>query len=720
MNADRGQSGFKRPPDDPMAPPAPLTLEPADLDFGILHRLVRRRLAAILALTLLLTALCLPLILTLRHSYSAYAQMLITPPAARDLVTQPEEARRLDLGQEVDRVVTHDSIEEVIRRLKLDTLPEFNPRLQPPGLVDRLKALLGPPPEAPTAAANALQVHARVASSVSVYRLGTSSVVQVVFVSRDPDLAAAAVNAFVDIYRARRNAMSQRDLLAARDWLTRLRAQQAERLGTAWDELQAFRSTHGIASGQGQSEPSLRLAALTIQQSDLARRRAIVQEALAAVEDPALDFEGSKDKQMPLVSQLRVELAAKEGELAKLRQTYGESYGAVATLVAQVEGLRDRIAAQVTASEAQLKARLTLIDDEAARVAQRIDTVRETITQDSLAAADLVNMVARADGMAAALRDLDKQIDALGTELTFDAVDIEILTPATRPLGPNTRGKKYYLAVALVASAAVSLAAVALRDLFDKRIRSLAELNLPTETLDAGLLPLLPRHRIARLAEIVPGDPGSFFADAVRNLLATLELETGGQPLRSLLVTSAREGEGKTTVATALALALRARNRRVVLVSCDAGDKPRGATAAGAAASRPQPCLEDRIRRDAATGIEHLRRDRPGSGFFPGPVDLANLAALAATGNVTVIFDAPAVLSGTAARLPPGLSDSCLVVARWGRTSGTLVRLAFERLQPGQGTTMFAVLNAVDYRRQAFYGVPDAPAFRELARASRT
>lgn len=58
-------------------------------------------------------------------------------------------------------------------------------------------------------------------------------------------------------------------------------------------------------------------------------------------------------------------------------------------------------------------------------------------------------------------------------------------------------------------------------------------------------------------------------ARCYEGLIANLRWQHGGRPLRSILVTSAKPAEGKSTVALALAMALTLSGKRVLLVDAD-------------------------------------------------------------------------------------------------------------------------------------------------------
>lgn len=68
---------------------------------------------------------------------------------------------------------------------------------------------------------------------------------------------------------------------------------------------------------------------------------------------------------------------------------------------------------------------------------------------------------------------------------------------------------------------------------------------------------------------VMTGDPGSRYAEQFRHVRANLQFTAGPFEAKSLVVTSAGPGEGKSTVASNIAVALAQDGKRVVLVDAD-------------------------------------------------------------------------------------------------------------------------------------------------------
>jgi tyrosine-protein kinase len=108
-----------------------------------------------------------------------------------------------------------------------------------------------------------------------------------------------------------------------------------------------------------------------------------------------------------------------------------------------------------------------------------------------------------------------------------------------------------------------------LRDALDTRVRSTDEI---AEQLGLPLLARLPRPpaKLARHNRLLTvNDPDSLAAEGFKILRANVDIARMETEAQTLLVTSARDGEGKSTTVANLAVALARSGQRVVLVDLD-------------------------------------------------------------------------------------------------------------------------------------------------------
>lgn len=91
------------------------------------------------------------------------------------------------------------------------------------------------------------------------------------------------------------------------------------------------------------------------------------------------------------------------------------------------------------------------------------------------------------------------------------------------------------------------------------------ELGVPT----LGVLPLLAKRRAGAYGGPGEGMPGILFTDAVNGICTRLLCDDRLSKNSVLMVTSANEDEGKTTVATQLAMGMARAGRKTLLLDCD-------------------------------------------------------------------------------------------------------------------------------------------------------
>jgi capsular polysaccharide biosynthesis protein len=135
---------------------------------------------------------------------------------------------------------------------------------------------------------------------------------------------------------------------------------------------------------------------------------------------------------------------------------------------------------------------------------------------------------------------------------------------AAAPVSPQPL-RNVGLAVAL--GLIVGVGAAALRESLDSTIRSPEALQ---DAVSAPVLSAIPFDRKAEKAPLITeGSAQSTRAEAMRQLRTNLQFVNVDRPLRSLVVSSALPGEGKSTTACNLGIAFAEAGKRVILIDAD-------------------------------------------------------------------------------------------------------------------------------------------------------
>jgi len=200
---------------------------------------------------------------------------------------------------------------------------------------------------------------------------------------------------------------------------------------------------------------------------------------------------------------------------------------------------------------------------------------------------------------------------------------------------------------------------------------------------DPAALGATNKRRIALL------QPDCFVAEQFRTVRGRIDSIAAERPIRTVTVTSARRGEGKTIAAVNLAVVTAMSvGRRVLLVDCDLREPQVHRTlglrpeAGLAEVLTDQASLEDAIIKVDGINLEVL----PVHGLPPNPSELLASARMRqvvedlAGGYDTVVFDLPNALGIPDAKAVSELTDGLVLVVRADETPEEEVEAALDVL----------------------------------------
>jgi capsular exopolysaccharide synthesis family protein len=165
--------------------------------------------------------------------------------------------------------------------------------------------------------------------------------------------------------------------------------------------------------------------------------------------------------------------------------------------------------------------------------------------------------------------------------IDFGQASILIVSAAVTPVKPAKPNKMLNIAVAFTLGLIIFIPLAFILELLDYKIKSPEDvekyLNLPVlgviPYFDNKLLNNSPRNRTGEKEInkhiLTSSNPKSLTAEAYRMLQANLNFSILGGSCRSILVTSAVQGVGKSTIVSNLAVVLAQAGYRVLVVDCD-------------------------------------------------------------------------------------------------------------------------------------------------------
>ena len=297
---------------------------------------------------------------------------------------------------------------------------------------------------------------------------------------------------------------------------------------------------------------------------------------------------------------------------------------------------------------------------------------------------------------------------------------IVIVEKAQVPTSPIRPRILINVLLAIVVGAMLAFGIIFLIEYLDDRVKTPQDLYKVVNTPILGAIAHLPHtgprkkddHSLRQESLITANQPRHPITEAYRSLRTSLQFSSVDDTLRSLLVTSATPGEGKTTTAANLAVVLAQSGRSVILIDADIRKpqqhkvfqlpKSPGLTDAMVTTSSPLAFfLHD-------TEVPNLRIMTSGK-EAPNPAELLGskrmkqvIESLNAEADV-LVFDAPPLLAVTDAQVLASQVQGVLLVVNTEKTPRAVVARAAEALLRGNGRLFGAVLNRLARSPRSYY-----------------
>jgi polysaccharide biosynthesis transport protein len=311
---------------------------------------------------------------------------------------------------------------------------------------------------------------------------------------------------------------------------------------------------------------------------------------------------------------------------------------------------------------------------------------------------------------------LDKQLDtklAKGFEQSESGIAFTVAEPAGLPQAPYSPQRARLIIMGLAAGLGIGLGLVFVFEQNDTTFGNIEDFQSFTTLPVAGVVPHVQEKRKRRKNQpsiVTTDDPNSVAAEQYRILAMKVQQQCDAVQARSVMVTSAAGGEGKSLTAINLASALcSAAQGRVLLIDADMR-KPRIAE-----------YLKLTVPLDG--GFHNLLVHSDGKPdryvmnvkdlyVIPGGVSQANPVAALSSPKARAVFenlrlhfayivvDAPPVLPIADSHILAGLTDKVLFVVRARQTPRELFQHALEGFEAAN--LLGAVLNDVDYQRSRY------------------
>jgi exopolysaccharide transport family protein len=714
-------------------------------------QILRRRKLIVIATTFAVLVAMIGFIVVVTPLYTATSTVLIDPhrsSIADSSQNQQQPSNPATDDAAVDsQVLLIQSIavlQRVVDALDLTHDSEFGPH---PGLLDPIKNLFGSRKLAPGQSAEDVAKTTTIdflQRRLKVTRDGTTFVVHIDAKSESPTKASKIANAIAEAYFYDQVHSKYDTNKIAASWLNQQLDNLKSRVLASDKAVEEFRADHNLTVSQGSTVNEQQLSDLNSKLTDAHVQTAEARAKFDQVNNIAKSHADPGTLDQALTSDVIARLRTQYADVAKNLADVSSKYGPQHPLVVN--------------ARAQVRETQKLIDQEVQRIldstrqAYEVAKSREDALQKSLENLTQVSNTSGKDQVH--LRELQREADANRTlyesflarfketnaQESLDLPDSRVVSNAAIPIKPSFPRIPLFLGLALIAGAALgSLLAFGV-DYFDRRVKSLRQAEdvtgLPTlaavpligtrelagranrgrrelSQYDRNAVRLLPAMMQPPLMRYVLEEPTSLFAEAIRAVRLAIQRTSRTEPVKTIMVTSSMDGEGKTTLAVNLAYSLAAVGMRTILVEGDFRNPEMSrslcpkASAGAIEVAAGQARLDQAILFDQATGLAVLpsppRKKINESSEFVFSDAISLILRQLQHHFDYVIVDAPPLVPLVDARALAEIADRVVLTIRWDSTPQDVVTQAIEALAPNYDRVLGSVLTRVDLQRLRYY-----------------
>ena len=636
----------------------------------------------------------------------------------------------------------------VISDLKLDQLAEFN---QPPhwwarrSQEDSLQPALTTPENSVPESTIDNEVLKKFQDRLDVEPLKRSRLVEVSFESNDRNLAAQVVNTLAATYIQQNLESRWQASQKASEWLSQQLMGMKSKLEKSEDELQQYARDNGLLfletdKGTSENIVTQRLRQL---QEELTKAQADRYEKqslyLLVQQGDFSSLPGIFNNK--LMQDLTEKLAELERERSRLSSIFNPDYPQVKEIQNQIDE------AQSTLSDERERAAKAIANDYRAAVER--ENMLQQAFKDQQHDADLIaeksvqyNILKReADTNKQLYVGLLEKLKETGVSTSMKAANIRVIDPAYPPKKPDSPRIPLNLSLAMLLGLSLGIGAAFLQEHLDNSFKTAGEIERFLQLPALASVPAVhaatngnghslyarARHMAGEKypASIVPlwnriegNGQNSALAEAFHELRTSVLLSTAKHPPKTVLVTSAKGGEGKTTVAANLAVSLAQLGEKVLLIDADLRRPslhnffglPNTSGLVNFLTGNPD--WRSLLSHPAPIGLSVL----PSGPIPPNPADLLSseympaLIREASKEYKFIVLDSPPLLNLADSRILATLVDGVILVVGGGITPRELVHRAYASAVDAGSHVLGATINFADTRSDYYsYGYhPDS------------
>lgn len=575
-------------------------------------------------------------------------------------------------------------------------------------------------------------------NNLAISRVGTTKILEVSYTGSDPAEIQLVLDRLSQKYLQYSLEERQTNLRQGINFVEKQLPALQSQVDLVQDQMENFRREYNFINPDLQSNQLSTLATtLGAQRLELDQKVAEMQQTFKGLNEQSGALSALADA--PIYNQLLSELRTVETEIAEELTRFSPESLSIKVLQEQRDNIVPLLQQEAERVVGTQQAAATTRFDIIAAQSQTVDNAEQTVQQSMSQLPSLIRQYTDLQReLEVATEALTRfrvtreqlEIKAAQTEIPWQLIEAPV--KPEQPISPNLQRS---LLIAFLASILAGLATAILLEKLDNVYHSVDELKAGTKLPILGTIPFnrdLKDNRTAQPSAVVQwatslaqvrigkrstaygyGDSGeTSFLEALRVLHTNIRMLSSDRPIRSILMSSALPGDGKSTMSANLARVATAMGQRVLVVDVDLR----------------KPQVHERLNLSNNVGLSNLIADdlpvksaiqqvTPGGQLFvltagkipPDPTKLLasqKMQQLMGTFERCfdlVIYDAPPTTGLADVSLIGQRTDGLVLVSRMAKTDRTVLTKTIETLRLAQIPMLGIVANGVKASRYSGY-----------------